>query len=102
MSELTTYRINKDYHDQTKFRFIENAIAEGVLVPVVPCEHGNIDPHIYVCRGRSGDEMPHDEDCPGAGNGDEPIVLDEYERGVLDRTLDRMEAIGNGDNDEEI
>jgi len=28
------YQINVDYHDATKFRFIDNAIAEGVLVEV--------------------------------------------------------------------
>ena len=31
MSDL--YRINGDYHDKTKFRFIDNAITEGALVP---------------------------------------------------------------------
>lgn len=36
MSDQPLYQINRSYHDKTKFRFIDNAIAEGLLVPVEP------------------------------------------------------------------
>ena len=69
MTEPTTYRINKNYHDQTKFRFIENAIAEGLLVPVVP----DYDEASRVLAGLTGmwfRAEPIVDAALGAGNGD--------------------------------
>ena len=40
-------------------------IEENMLMPVEPCEHGKIMPHLVR------DKFPNTVECPGAGIGDE-------------------------------
>ena len=66
MTEPTTYyRIDESLIDGDYGLDLHLLKKGGVLVPVVPCEHGNIDPHnpehatCYECPGAAvGEETP--------------------------------------------
>ena len=63
---MTLYRIGKDEGwDQSTDVELDVLIKRGVLVPVEPCEHGNIDAH------KADDKYGNWEWCPGAGVGEE-------------------------------
>ena len=80
MGEPTTYyRIDRERRDVGDGEFLVEEPGAlvgwyGVLVPVVPCEHGHIDPHAYTKR--VGSISMSDCLCPGAGNGDNMEVAD--------------------------
>lgn len=68
MSERTIYQIGKvDEPDNDTIWAQRGDDYLGVLVPVVRCKHGNIDPH-YVTGPI---DLPDTgKMCPGAGIGD--------------------------------
>ena len=66
---MTLYRITHGPQDMgmsAAYLLTPEGLAyQGVLVPVEPCEHGNIDKH------KADDEYGNWEWCPGAGVGEE-------------------------------
>ena len=66
MTETPTYYRPRDPEDT--FGLIDQLVADGLLVPVVRCEHGNIDGH---WMDTSIVNYSSTNWCPGAAVGEE-------------------------------
>ena len=71
MPKFSLYRIEPDAATTgQQIRAVDDAIQDGVLVPVERCEHGNVFPHIiHEWIAPSGTKLINGIWCPGAGIG---------------------------------